>query len=214
MTVTAHQIEGRLSFENLVRGHHLKRGITEKQDNPTKFEKLHRDFLLHKYLIKGRGPAFICEGEFDRIYIDLMIRRLRADSAVYFSNGQEGQKRQYEIPGNSETFHQLTSLGGGTSNMSYGLLQINKFLKKYKNPEPKWPTIVLVDSDNAGFEFAKVAGSWFDVKFDKEKSSDIFPIRLGLYIVFVPVPEGKKSAVIETLISREAAETRVGWKKA
>ncbi len=213
LPVSLEQLEGRLSFEDFVRDPRRRRLISEKIDKPTKFESLYRDFLLYRYLLRSNGPVFFAEGESDRIYVDLALKRLRLGSRTFFIEDNGKEVRRYEMPGDRSTFHELTSLGGGTSNLHHGLILISQFFRKFKYPQTRWPAIVLVDSDVAGFNFAKQAGSWFGAEFDNDSHSEIFPLRLGLYIVFVPIPVGRKTAAIEHLIPKSLRDIELGGKK-
>ena len=69
-------LEGILSHIHLVKDAADLRDEKEKNDEPTAFRVLYKQFLSYRYFVRGERPLIVCEGKTDNVYLHYALRKV------------------------------------------------------------------------------------------------------------------------------------------
>lgn len=213
-----------------------KRYIMRKPDIYKKKYIRERDyerFIVYKYFLINEKPLLITEGKTDKLYIQAALRNLYKDYSEII-NKNEDTKFEYNISFFNRTnrmnyFLDINQNGADTlknicdyyiNDMKCGYKNYIEDLLKIVCRKPKNPVIILFDN-----EFAistknnkrPIEKLFCNDKISKKKEeiikNNFVKIKENLYIMTIPLLNGKKSAEIEDLFKEELLNKEIYGKK-
>jgi len=166
------------------RSDHRKR--SEKRDHPTEARRLYFRFLFYRNFVALDAPLIVPEGKTDGVYLRTAVHRLsdyhprlgtitagKFESAICYMNY-------------SKTVHEMLSLGNGTGNLKYFIIDYRKRVEFYAHAPLAFPVIVLVDNDDGGGELFGYARANGAPKISFASTDDFYHLGLNLYLVKTP----------------------------
>ena len=163
---------------------HRKRA--DKRDDPTEARRLYFRFLFYKNFVALDTPLIVPEGKTDGIYLRTAVHRLTAYHPRLGSMTGSKFNSAIRYMNFSKTVHEMLSLGNGTGNLKYFIIDYKKHVDFYVHAPLAFPVIVLIDNDDGGgelFGYLKANGS---PKIGFASTDDFYYLGLNLYVVKTP----------------------------
>lgn len=215
------QLHGRLGFIDSIDRYNAeieinsqsgKDEIKRKKAEIKKKETVYRRFLFYKEFYAATKPVLICEGRTDSVYIENALRRLAPKYPSLVSLVDEKASfvmKRFRYSGSRTG--KILGITGGTSPLGEFIKEYKKEFERFSVPGMREPVIILLDNDGAGRSVFKVACEYFKVKTNNS-DPDILHAYRNLYLVLIPLQNGKSNSIIEDLFDPSILEIKVGGK--
>jgi RNA-directed DNA polymerase len=211
--LTLNQLEGMLAFIFQVKGceHDHKRTRGDIKAPRPSYYRLYREFLDFKHFAAADKPVLLCEGETDQTYVECAIRSLKAEFPSLIGGDKEN-KFKFRFFRYTHNSNAIQLLRGGTGNIKEFINDYEFRMKKFAAAKFLHPVIILVDND-AGSKgpkgiFQKIENlSQENYKFDG--SETFHHVCRNLYILPLPLPDGKQDSMIEDFLPQSILDVRL-----
>ena len=219
---TIQQLEGRLSFINLLDSYNHINSAERNQRPFNRREVEYQKFLFYKYFLNNDKPLIITEGKTDPLYIKAALKALYNNYHKLIEKKDEKFEYGISFFSKPKTFQYLfkfSQTGGDALQKVFqaycdnGLYaKCGRMIQKYVI-QPKHPIILLLDNESMGkdkplYKFLKNSGL---IKNKKDEISGQLSSRIfdgkNLYAVTIPLVNGKEETEIEDLLDEKTLQT-------
>jgi RNA-directed DNA polymerase len=207
---TVNRLRGVLDHIYDVKLHHDRRDLKDRKNAPTGIVKLFGRFLHFDRFHSLVRPLILCEGKSDSIYLRCALRALTADYPRLIEVSESGPKWRIDFFKYSKRTMELMSLSGGTGDLARLICHYREQMAPFLCPGKAHPVLLVVDSDSGASEVRKQAARILTVKVDG--NDPFYHLVENLYLVLLPLPEGKAKAAIEDYFEESVRKTRLGEK--
>lgn len=192
-------LEGRISYIHYIREKWDLRSIREKQDDPTQFWKMLRDFYIFKYFIGSNRPIIITEGPSDIFYVKSAIRQSTLPHPNLIAQPQTLPLLIgiFNFDGNAS---EILGLTGGSGNIKRFLYLYNESKKRFNSALQIAPAIILIDNDSGGKDVINMINGIYKKDIKLSDKTTWYNVDDHLFLVKTPHIGSKISTTIEDFL--------------
>jgi RNA-directed DNA polymerase len=206
------QLEGIISHIHYVKNLADLREYKEKRSSPTATRTLYRDLLFYKHFIANDKPLIICEGRTDPVYLRAAITKLATSFPGLVSIEGGKPKTAVKFFNYTDTTQEVMSLGGGSGDLKFLIIDYMKRIHKFNNPGDMNPVIILVDNDLGAKDVFPTAANLGNCVISMKTKDDFYHLGHNLYLVKTPEKGKTGESYIEQLFDGPTIKTKVGGK--
>lgn len=223
---TIHQLYGMVSFiynidtQNTKR-RHIHKGLSQykahDEQPKRRSEYLYFQVVLFKHFYMAAMPVIICEGKTDSVYISCAIRRLAESYRLLATSDGDGnvemKVRFFRYA--ETTIGKLLDMGSGGAGILAKFIRRYEFeTRRFSGVEARSPIIIVVDNDDGPREPGGVFSIIKKITHKDVKGDEKFiHIIRNLYLVAIPLVQGKSELEIEDLFDETVRSIKLGEKR-
>lgn len=224
---TLNQLEGRFSFINqLTRYNNKIDGENRNFNNLSSREMQYQKFLFYKYFYANPKPIIVTEGKTDIVYLKAALKNLYNEYPNLISKNSDGSF-EFKVYFLNKTKRLAYFLGifqdGGSAlkniyNFFEGKTKTTpsylSYFKKLSNALPKNPVILMFDNEIKSGKNKPIGNFINHANIDEGKKSILqekYMINIidNLYLLTVPLIDGKPECDIEDLFGKEVLSQKI-----
>ena len=225
---TCDQLEGRFSFVDQLEHYNNKTLLKEEKHGVyylSSKEKTYRDFLFYTHFINNKKPVIITEGKTDILYLKAALKNLYKEFPLLITREKNGYYR-FHITFFKKTRHWKYFFGislDGADAMKRlfdyfskdNPINLCEYFSKRNAVVSNASVMFLYDNEKntkrplrTFINYAKLNDN--QVKEIETKNYTLVENVSNLFLVTVPLPNGKKECELEDLFSEETLNTQIG----
>ncbi|MGD6900334.1 retron Ec67 family RNA-directed DNA polymerase/endonuclease [Bacillus infantis] len=224
---TLNQLEGRFAFINqLTRYNNKLDGENHNFNNLSSREIQYQMFLFYKYFYANLKPIIVTEGKTDIVYLKAALKNLYNEYPNLISKNSDGSF-EFKVSFLNKTkrlayFLGIFQDGGSALKNIYNFFEgktkstpsyLNYF-KQISNTLPKNPVILMFDNEIKSGKNKPIGNFINYAKIDEEKKNILqekcmVNIIDNLYLLTVPLIDGKPECDIEDLFGKEVLSQKI-----
>ncbi|MCP1161296.1 retron Ec67 family RNA-directed DNA polymerase/endonuclease [Bacillus infantis] len=224
---TLNQLEGRFAFINqLTRYNNKLDGENHNFNNLSSREIQYQKFLFYKYFYANLKPIIVTEGKTDIVYLKAALKNLYNEYPNLISKNSDGSF-EFKVSFLNKTkrlayFLGIFQDGGSALKNIYNFFEgktkstpsyLNYF-KQISNTLPKNPVILMFDNEIKSGKNKPIGNFINYAKIDEEKKNILqekcmVNIIDNLYLLTVPLIDGKPECDIEDLFGKEVLSQKI-----
>jgi RNA-directed DNA polymerase len=212
---TLTQLHGMLGYVDAVDRHNMKLRSKEHSEKSQKElsskETLYRRFLVFKEFYAASAPVIVCEGKTDTVYLAHAIRNMAARYPALATLSPDNKVtvnvRMFKYPPTSTS--EILRLTGGADVLNDFAWDYLREIKRFKAPGKEQPVVLVVDNDTGA---KSICGSAKSLTKKDARSEPFLHLSENLYLVVLPVREGKPESEIEDFMGVQIDGIRLDGK--
>ncbi|WP_280991229.1 retron Ec67 family RNA-directed DNA polymerase/endonuclease [Ochrobactrum sp. 19YEA23] len=170
------------------------------------FSNVYRNLLNYNSFHGMKNPTIVCEGITDGLYINAAIKTIGSTFPSLYDPGEDCALLSFYKHTDKRKFYQI---GEGATQLIPFIRDYTEIMSPFTTT-PRNPVIIILDQDEEGLKvFNTACARW---KKDKNNTSGFTHLVSNLYIMLIPLKEGKADTCIEDLFDQNwlASETLNG----
>lgn len=205
-------LEGILSHIHLVKEAADLRDVKDKNETPTAFRVLYKQFLCYRYFVRAERPLILCEGKTDNVYLHYAVRKLTTFHPKLGQFTDEGFHSAVGFFSYTNAAHKILEINGGTGGLKHLIVNYNKWLSRFSHRPLLHPVILLIDNDEGASAIFNTVRQMFKVEIAHEAAEPFYRLNDNLYLVKTPENTDGKLSCIENLFDATLLKTKLGEK--
>lgn len=226
------QLEGRFAFINqLTRYNNKIDGDKHSFNNLSSRELQYQKFLFYKYFYANPKPIIVTEGKTDIAYLKAALKNLYSEYPNLITKNSDGSF-EFKVSFLNKTkrlayFLGIFQDGGSALNNIYNFFDAKtkkstpnylSYFKNISNTSPKNPVILMFDNEIKSGKNKPIGNFINHAKLDDKKKGiledkDMVNIIENLYLLTVPLIDGKPECDIEDLFEKNTLSQKIGGRE-